>query len=500
MYKTEFSDWFDSISRISPIFSHLGSIARVVENRGIPFAAVQWDKQRRGIDFLINPDSFARLSAQEKQFVICHEAMHILFGHLDEWISGHYDLHRMNIATDILINESLFTHFGFQRDSLPNLENICTFANVFSPQELEEHHLSLSSSWKEIYTALENHQLLEECKTLEDHINEAKTPQNDGEKGMEESGETTESDDGDKPADSDNPPDTQEADKKGRISLEISLEDCLDMQRLMRGEKPEDTRTERETVEEGEAGESIRDFAFAMFQSDKQHKWEKLLSFVEPSRFSPDRGEKRSFAMPNTVIGHVLRRQNLRLPARICRNMPKKNKIRLYFFWDISPSCLPYKEWFEDIVAHIPPNRFDVSVYAFDTVCHRLQLDYGTGLVAQEIQSKHGTNFNALQPQIDQDLADGEIPHYPDMVCVLTDGMAKPVVNIPEEYRNRWMWLITGLNEEERSNSFELGFVNLADNIIKRKIIPVREDYDIFNPQVKSGGSWCKMMPAYILD
>jgi len=65
----------------------------------LPTAAVN------GIDILINPQFFSRISADERIFLLAHEAWHVAFDHINR--GKNFDLEKYNIAADYLINLQL---------------------------------------------------------------------------------------------------------------------------------------------------------------------------------------------------------------------------------------------------------------------------------------------------------------------------------------------------------------------------------------------------------
>ena len=55
-----------------------------------------------------------------------------------------------------------------------------------------------------------------------------------------------------------------------------------------------------------------------------------------------------------------------------------KLKIDLYFFFDVSGSCLRYQPAFIDIVKNIPLNLFKPHLFAFDTKVKDFEFDWKT--------------------------------------------------------------------------------------------------------------------------
>lgn len=69
----------------------------------------QWDYEiptacTNGISVKFNPDFFMSLDAQERVFLLLHEAMHVAYLHIQRGSSGKYEPKRFNIAADHVIN------------------------------------------------------------------------------------------------------------------------------------------------------------------------------------------------------------------------------------------------------------------------------------------------------------------------------------------------------------------------------------------------------------
>lgn len=76
-----------------------------------------------------NPDWFQKLSPRATDFILCHELMHILLGHIDR--SNLFKGDRYHLACDIIANSNLW-HIGFYEERLPLIGTI--YHETFFPR------------------------------------------------------------------------------------------------------------------------------------------------------------------------------------------------------------------------------------------------------------------------------------------------------------------------------------------------------------------------------
>ena len=104
------------------------------------------------ITFLINPDFFYTLTDEMQLFVLCHEALHLFFDHLNEIKNNDLNPIIANIAMDIVINEMLTKHFNFQRNE--DLNNYCFIDTVFSQIEIKNKKIKQNKGFMYYYNLL----------------------------------------------------------------------------------------------------------------------------------------------------------------------------------------------------------------------------------------------------------------------------------------------------------------------------------------------------------
>lgn len=77
-----------------------------------------------GVTIFFNPQFLEKLSLRELDYVLCHQIMHIVFGHVETTDLGDADLEDYHFACDIFINDNLF-RAGFPLDRFTRLGELC---------------------------------------------------------------------------------------------------------------------------------------------------------------------------------------------------------------------------------------------------------------------------------------------------------------------------------------------------------------------------------------
>lgn len=116
-YNSEFNSIAVDLERFHGFFALFWACGSVVWDKQLinPAQVVIFPKENRVI-FKINPDFWKNLTYQQKLFIICHEMYHLYLRH------GHrianlknYPKIVINVAADLVVNESLVNCFGFKR-------------------------------------------------------------------------------------------------------------------------------------------------------------------------------------------------------------------------------------------------------------------------------------------------------------------------------------------------------------------------------------------------
>lgn len=176
--------FLEKISKYSVIFKSVYELGNAQYSNQIETACVCKD-ENNNLLYLINYDFFWSLNETEQLFVICHESLHLFFKHLNQIEKLKLNPKVANYAMDIVINETLVTHFGFNRHEMPIAKNACFIDTVFKQEQIEKYDLDLSKGYKYFYDVLmkelkeknvELAKLLSNSVSLDDH--QASLPSN----------------------------------------------------------------------------------------------------------------------------------------------------------------------------------------------------------------------------------------------------------------------------------------------------------------------------------
>lgn len=558
----------ERLSQYHKIFQYIQQLGKIHYNTEIKTACVK--KHKNEIIFIINPNFFNTLTTEEKIFIIAHEALHILFNHLNK-ITPQHNIHNLNIAMDVVINEMLINQFDFKQ--LPTIQNqICTINNIFSQEQQETLNITQSTGYQEIYNIINQLNIptqhlntIDQHQTTQNNQND-KNQNNDVNQDENNQFDNNSSNDNQSDANHDennqfdnnssdgnqndanhdennqndnNSSNNNQSDAKQDENNQFDNNSSNDNQNDVKQDENNQFNDNLSDVNQSDVGEmgegmllsdyeeidegfiedilnelerlvemDLSDLEECMLSGDmdgvgmsriwsfrkKNVKWKRLLNYVSPSVLSEVDLVKKSFARYHLPLNHLLSEQGLSLPFMHKKKDWGKKRVILYFFFDISGSCVRYQDEFLDIVKGIPQNDVDLHLFTFDTQVKPIFLSADkSSFSCGEIKAGGGTNFLPLQEQIHRDLQSNIIHHYPDMVCVLTDGIAHPVNNIPEKEQKKWIWVITSKNNKEFEKYFQY--------IQRHKIIPFHDTQ--FNPNqpkinstIKQG---CKIMPSHIL-
>lgn len=127
--QTRFQNCLNKLSEEdNPMVAEICKLGYPEESNLIPTAAVMWDEIKKKVKFIFNKNFQETLTDEEFAFVVAHEAIHLINGHI-HLIKKHIDemkknertkediykfQKKINIATDCVVNDSLVVHYGFK--------------------------------------------------------------------------------------------------------------------------------------------------------------------------------------------------------------------------------------------------------------------------------------------------------------------------------------------------------------------------------------------------
>jgi predicted metal-dependent peptidase len=398
------SDEFLSLSRDlekhHSVFYRLWNMGKPIFTDEISTAAVQFDKLGDSVNFLINYDFWQKQSETQKQFIICHESLHIILNHglrIKDLSSN--DLGNANkaldivvnhTALDIVVNHTLIERFNFDRKDVDPNNIYCWVDTVFDKLDT----IPLDKAYEFYYNLISKQQ----------------------ESG--ESGSKTIS--GGKILDDHNG--LQDFDKIiKRLSEELSAEEKEALKGTIQKHYAKNTEAG------SEAGSS---WIFVNIERVKtKKKWESVIKKWS-AKHAKDK-EEEQWARKNRRLACL--DDSLILPTDAEVEDYDKDKIDVCFFQDTSGSCYHLANRFFTAAKTLLTERFNVRLFCFDTKV------YPTSLKDGKLFGFGGTTFSCIENYIQQEIKKTNCK-YPAAIFVISDGMGNHVH--PAKPKN-WYWFLS---------------------------------------------------------
>lgn len=385
------------------IFSKLWHMGKPVFTQEISTAAIKFNKNGDFLEFVFNYDFWKSLDANNKLFVICHEAMHVILNH------GHRskdskNKNAANVAMDIVVNHLLVDKFGFIREKILNHQQYCWIDTIFKNKKSK---INSDESYEYYYNNFE--------KKYGD--------------GMPGDGTT-------EPKLVDN-----------HDYLNSTQEDGLQKQiyeKFLQEMSEEESKCIKELLKESnEAGRSLGSwFDISLKNKKTKKKWETVIKKWELLDKNYDSiKDVEQWAMINRRMTSLSEGMFLPSNQEVIEFEFENKKIDVLFFIDTSGSCISYKDRFFDSAMSLDKNKFQVRIFSFDTAVEEFDLKnknsfYGGG----------GTSFVILENYIYNMIETKQITKYPNAVFVITDGYACDVIK--PKYPKKWHWFLTEYSSE----------------------------------------------------
>ncbi len=458
-YRIDAGEWREILLDLEMhhgVFYKLWEMGMPVFTTQIDTAAVAFNKGGDFVQFLFNPFFWQRSTPYERLFVICHEALHVILNH-GVRMKDTKDRDACNIALDVVVNHMLTRCFGFDRTRITNWEKLCWVDTVFKQKD--------GSIKKDKGKPIADDDSFEYYLTMLDKYGMPKVgkgKQGDGQpcQGKAAGGGQKGDDD---------------SDGEGLQTLddhEVMAGDSNDWEevidRLDAGIpdmekatiKPElDKHFQTSPSQRAGTGTGGMWHVAQTKKAKKKQKWETVIKNWVRKKLRAKDDDQEQWARLNRRL--VMLPADMFLPSNmeIEEEVKDKHKIKVRFYLDTSGSCWHLKDRFFQAAMGIPPERFDVELFCFDTQVVK------TDLVGKKMYGGGGTAFDIIEQDVQRAMhgKDGD-GKYPDAVFVMTDGYGNRVVpQMPE----RWYWFIDGgMTEKTLTSSYcpeECGVFKLSD-------------------------------------
>lgn len=390
----EFVDIARDMEQYHAIFSKLWQMGKPRFDDSIPTAAVGFDADGQFFDFVFNPDFWKKCSQYERMFIICHEALHIIFNHGERLIG--LDREIGNVSADVVINELLVNGFGFNRKSLKWADkNACWLDTVFPDQQVQpnramEYYYGLleQKGSSNLPSLVDDHSKLSGMlpEEMEGMVEDLLNDLSDGEKQVFKD-----------VLDKNNPEEVEKCEQqRGSIAGNLSM-----------------------TIKLGNV--------------KKKRKWETVIKRWATMQIKTADKDHEQWARVNRRFVTLV--SDLFLPSEMeieDRDETEK-KIKVVFFQDTSGSCFHLAKRFFAAAKSLPKDRFDVDLHCFDTRVYKTTLESG------KLYGFGGTSFDILENYVMKNIAKGKLSKYPKAIFVITDGYGN---RINPAITKRWHWFL----------------------------------------------------------
>lgn len=437
-------EMFKISRRLEPhhaVFYQLWELGRPRFTTQIPTAAVAFNPKGECIDFVVNPDFWETKTDTQKEFIVAHECLHVLLSH-GMRAKDAKNREACNIAMDIVVNELLVSQFGFLRT---DIDPALPVGHPDAPKGAPKGRYI----WRD--KVFPGKPGIESEQTFEYYYNRLEKMSSEEMEGMGETADDHSNFDGEgqgsmgKPGSGKGKPsptaprlpkDAAEALAKGLSEAEKQE---LAKKLGQHAAKPSNGGGEGSGEGEGRgdcAGDLIKQMG-DVSKISKKKKWETVIKkwsakFLKNDYKTLDswiRINRRTVAIPDAAL----------IPSEMEETeLPDKSKIDVFLFLDTSGSCAHLADRFWVAGNSLPPKRFNVRMFCFDTKV------YDVDMKEKKLYGFGGTSFDIIEAAIQADMkkqtAAGKVAKYPAAVFLITDGEGNAVKPAKPE---NWYWFLT---------------------------------------------------------
>ncbi|RJQ25715.1 hypothetical protein C4577_04955 [Candidatus Parcubacteria bacterium] len=458
-------EWLDiclQLEDFHSVFYKLWEMGKPVFTEEIDTAAVTFDKGGDFVQFLFNPKFWDKCNAYERLFVICHEALHVIFNHGIRTKTA-LDKQACNVALDIVVNHTLVRSFKFDRTKIKGWKKLCWVDTVFKGPKGKPR-------LDKVGRPIPDNECFEYYISLFDRleIDVATVCAGSGSKGMGGLGLPGEGDgEGVAPLD-DHSKMGDFADIIGKLDKGLSDEEKAGIENTVKRHFQKEEGGMPGGKLAGKGAGNLWHFA-AKKDIRKKKKWETVIKKWSQKFIKRHDKDHEQWARLNRRFQFLPSKLFLPSDMEIDTREKEKNRIKVFFFLDTSGSCYHLKDRFFQAAETLPKERFDIRLFCFDDAV------FETTLASRKMKGGGGTSFALIERHIQQDKKK-ENTEYPKAVFIITDGYGDEVK--PEIPKN-WYWFLStvpvNVHSSEKSTAWveshyisqlapkECNFYNLND-------------------------------------
>lgn len=407
----DYYELLQSLEIYHEVFSALWKISRPKFTKEVDTAAVGFDPSGGCIEFLINPDYFSNVSDYTKEFIICHEMLHVILAHGIRTMAfrDKYTPDTLNIALDLAVNHLLTKSFGFNRYMIDDWKELCWADTVFQELDFEPN-----KSFEYYITKIQEN--LTKCKVKikvksHDHLSQFNN---------------------------------QAQDVIGKAINNI-LGQLDEKEQKKQKEKINDLLKNSNGVSHADS-DMFSLFIGNNLEVKKIRRWESVLN--KYIRKSEKEREIMQWIRLNRRTA-FFKSSKMFLPSEaevIDRDFYKYN---IWLFLDYSGSCAGLKDLFFAASKTFDPRIFKVKKFAHTTQVAEFKGD-------QTRVYGGGTTFSCIENYIQDQIRNEKIKNYPDAIFHFTDGCGDYFTS---QHPERWYVFLTHNSKycfPDKTNFFKL--------------------------------------------
>lgn len=420
------------LSKWHEIFFKFWEIGKPVFTRSIETAAVRFNKEGRYINFMFNPEFWLSLDDYTRDFIVCHEMLHIIFNHASRAKDQRINHSLLNVAMDIVVNHTLVDEFNFSRDKLKGF---------LSSNDPNKAGCWIDTTFKNL---IDKGEIVPEGRNFEYYFNLIKRDAKQiilisaggGNKMVDDHEGWDEDEMGEV---------IKEVDKNLSDGEKNKIKDMLKKHTMPKENNPDGDEDpgkdktqptgEGKDMEAGDTAGGLWHFADMTKKIKKKKKWETIIKKWLLSKIKYSFKDVEQWVRQPRRLAFLPQR-DLFIPSEmeVEERIPEKKKITLWFFLDTSGSCAHLADRFFNAARSIPDGKndpFEVELYCFDTKVYKVENG--------ELKGFGGTSFQVIESYIQKKIKERNIK-YPDSVWIITDGYGDTV---EPELPEKWHWFLT---------------------------------------------------------
>lgn len=391
MSKEEVLDLCYRLQRYHGIFNQFISVGVPIFDNAIKTAAVYAERETGKFLYLrINPNFWESLTMVQRLFIIAHECLHIILGHLSRF-NNYPNEEALSRAIDIVVNHMCVEKLGFRRYEIDPKMEYCWIETCFKDYSNIERGQSVDYYYMKLMEQAEG------------------GGEGDGE------GEGQASGMGGKVLDDHMPLDA-DAQKEFMDKMDKSLSD-----------------DDKEYLQKMAGDSSDYKWTIIRVPVVKKRKWETVIRKWSVKAAGFNEKPREQWARLNRRGALIKSKMFIPSDMEVHERAKEKKKIKVFFYLDTSGSCHHLAERFFTAAKSLPSDKFEIRLFCFHTAVNE------TDIAGERIVKGGGTRFDIMEANI-QTLIKKEGIDYPKAVFVITDGEGNAVA---PEFPERWHWFLS---------------------------------------------------------